>query len=518
MKTARVALLVAFALPVASQTGGDLTVRLHVVDSVTHASIAGASVVWDSMREHERNGETDADGDFIIQAPPGRHTVTVIWRAHRMVSGEAMASTVEAKIGSLNSWTIEMVPPPVVTGRVIDQFGDPLPDAIVHVLGERSPLPDGNRYFAGFSSSLTNDHGEYRLYNVAPGRHYIMAEYSSVSGDRMRQGGMSWPELGGYVLYPEGADINQSRQVEVYAGQVKRLDDLRLPARRSVAVHGRVSAVSAKGATITVKRAGPLLESSIFPSAGSSGFVNADGSFRVEVLPGKYLLTATDSGTGKKSQPFFLEARDQEIGGIELETNTSFEVAGKIVVEGEPTDLTKIYLVLANAPVKIDAQGVFHERFQDGLGQIFVQGLPEGAYLKDVVVGNQHVSGRSFTLKPGTSEMLVRISRAGAEVEVVVQPDESSPVMYVTLLPDDGSPLPPADQSLVAEADGTGRFVIRGVPPGTYRVVALGPSNYVLIMNPAMLMDKLRSTAPQLTVAEGERKSITVKPSSAPVK
>src|SRR5437016_3995878 len=62
----------------------------------------------------------------------------------------------------------------IVTGRVIDEFGEPLPDAMVSMQryqnmgGQRRLVPAGR-------TSMTNDVGEFRLYAIPPGQYFLSA-------------------------------------------------------------------------------------------------------------------------------------------------------------------------------------------------------------------------------------------------------------------------------------------------------------------------------------------------------
>ena len=62
----------------------------------------------------------------------------------------------------------------VISGRIVDEFGDPLPDALVSAMrqtwsnGRRRLLPTGR-------TSQTNDLGQYRMYGLPPGEYYISA-------------------------------------------------------------------------------------------------------------------------------------------------------------------------------------------------------------------------------------------------------------------------------------------------------------------------------------------------------
>jgi len=64
----------------------------------------------------------------------------------------------------------------VITGRVVDEDGDPLPNFEVGLLRK---LPGKSREPAVTRNDRTNDLGEYRLFGLAPGRYFVSAAYSS---------------------------------------------------------------------------------------------------------------------------------------------------------------------------------------------------------------------------------------------------------------------------------------------------------------------------------------------------
>jgi hypothetical protein len=219
----------------------------------------------------------------------------------------------------------------------------------------------------------------------------------------------------------------------------------------------------------------------------------ADGRFKIEALPGDYILTASDGTTGKLSKPLALTVREKDITGLELELSPTAEIRGRIDVDGpERFDFSKLLLNLGGGPVKVDGNGTFRTSLGGGNAHVVVQGLLEDWYVKSVQVGETEAI---ITLSPRGARVSITLDRAGA--------------VFVVLLPEGGA-VPNVEAALHAQADASGTFTVRQIPPGEYRVFTLDASNWVLMMNPAALLEKYRKTAPLISVAAGERKAMSL--------
>jgi hypothetical protein len=65
------------------------------------------------------------------------------------------------------------------------------------------------------------------------------------------------------------------------------------------------------------------------------GSSEADGSFKIDALPGKYVLSASDGKTGKISKSLTLEVREKDITGLEIELISGYEVNGRVAIDGQ---------------------------------------------------------------------------------------------------------------------------------------------------------------------------------------
>ncbi len=491
------------------QTNAGSSFRIHVVNAVTRKPIAGTDVVLD-QEDGPVWGQTDAEGIFAGRTTPGRHLLTVRHAGYRL-TGPGSAKTVEVKAEGETDTTVEMRPLGILTGRVLDQFGDPVRNAIVRTEDELS-APGQGPYYESYATGTTDDLGAYRLAEVPPGKHYVAVEFDSRDEERApgANARFRWPRVGGLILYPDATDIAQAQQVEVRDGETIRLIDIHLTVAPSVTIAGHVTPPpSDKRQAVSLRRRLSLaLHSSPLVQAGET---EADGNFKIEALPGAYVLTASDAKTGRTSKPLMLEAREKNISNLVLELGAAYEVRGRFVVEGNASlDFSQLLLNFGGPMAEIDGSGTFLCTLSEGKGAYMVQELPEGWYIKSVAEGGRQIAGtRQIQVDQGTTDLVFTLSPRGAHIEITLRDKGGLEAQMVALLPDRG-PIPDLESLPVAQRDEEGRFTLPSVPPGSYRVFTLDPSNWVLLLNPAELLEKYRTLAPLIEVSEGDRQTVAI--------
>ena len=508
------------ACAIAAVAQNPTTIGITVVNSITGAPIPAVTVVVSGERGGRVWGRTDAGGVFKAQLDTGGSFLLTESRKGYRMSGGATGKSIEIKSGIENSIRVEMLPLGILAGRVVDQFGDPVRSVIVST-EDRVEVPGVGEHYQSSATGMTDDLGEYRVADVGPGKHYVAFEYSSAHiqrtpGVRTRR---DVPQTGGLVLYPSALGLDEAQEVEVGAGVTMRLNDVRLNVQPVVTIRGRVKAApTGTMTTLALERASKLALASFTAIQGVQ--IDSDGQFKVEVaLPGKYVLLASDPSTGKTSKPLTLEIRDKDIAGLELELNTSYELRGRIALEGSGSlDFSKIRLSFGGTPVAIDSEGRFQSSLGGEKGAFFLQQLPAGWYVKEVLIGHKQVTGRVFEVGPGTTDVAITLSSRAARVTVRV---EGKPVMggamMVVLIPENG-PIPDPELLPHAEAtDSSGVFVIPTVAPGAYRVFTLDVTNWALVMMPHVLVEKHREMGTLVQVAEGEQKTVVVQAARIPL-
>lgn len=131
---------------------------------------------------------------------------------------------------------IRMTPQAIVTGRLLDENSDPLLDAQVRIV-QTGGNPTG-------SIAATNDLGEYRIFQIPPGKYYVMATPGLISRLPVVQSATTSgsKRIRVYVptFHPGVADPLMAIPIELTAGSEVRLPDFALQKIDAVNIKGRV--------------------------------------------------------------------------------------------------------------------------------------------------------------------------------------------------------------------------------------------------------------------------------------
>jgi len=172
--------------------------------------------------------KTDAEGLFRIKGiPPGECYLRP--HAYAFVLAESESNIPNSKrlvLGpgeSVDGVTLELVRGAVMTGRVVDERGQPVVGARVGLL---KPRGEGERYAQYVGPSLqssdvgeTDDRGVYRIFGAPAGRFIVAATlWTAPQEDTARY----------TVYYPNTADESKARVIELVAGAEKQGVDIQL--------------------------------------------------------------------------------------------------------------------------------------------------------------------------------------------------------------------------------------------------------------------------------------------------
>ncbi len=506
------------AAAVAQQSG----IEGVVIHSVSRQPLAGVHIRLMFIDPNERDGPagvygamSDRDGRFTIDPMPAGSYLMVCERAGfvQVASRESIAArpAIFLKAGQkISGYRIEMAPVAIISGRVLDEFGDPFPNVSISA----APVSGSQMQRVTLRPAFmaTDDRGEFRL-AVAPGKYYIQAQprnYSSSGPAEIRTDGTSDSSYGP-TYFPDTAVKERAAPVEAVAGRELSGIDIRLVRQRNISVSGTVSGM-ADSVPIRV-----ILESADRGMIrGMAGVQN--GHFTLpRVEPGKYRLMARQSGPAGEfsSQSEEITVESGDVSNIDLRLVPPEDLAGTFEIAGSPPDPSRKWVVRLSPATPIDGRTYTGETDRNGAFRVTglpagryragVDGLPEDGYIASVQLDGAEVPDRVLDLGRGAKGARVRVvvNRNGARISGKVLDAEGQPLksaLVLVILSNDPQALlkeaPPQ-----AAADGT--FAFKGVRPGKYRFFAV---NMIDVGgNPEETIKLLFEHAPELEIHEGDR-------------
>jgi hypothetical protein len=384
-----------------------------------------------------------------------------------------------------------MIPSAVISGRIENEDGDSLPWVSVGAL--RESYREGNRTLSIEQTVLTNDHGEYRIFGLRPGRYIVAASYRG-AGSQMR-GDEDWSayplSTGGvdYVrtYYPGTLDPAKAQAITLKAGEEISSTDLRLQPIAVHSIRGRVYNLFPtidnqrhNTAFVQLRSRGTGLYSRDMFARGNS--VKADGTFELpSVAAGSYILTAEFFEEGKVHQAItHVEVGNADVEGVQLTIKPGVAVSGHLYWEGKPSISVERLTVMVHggdeyfglgswSRVATDGTFTFKE-VADGQRRVVVGGMGDDCYLKAVTYGGVDALEDGFVPRAGSDASLdVMLSSRAARVQgAVADPDGLPSVgVWVVLVPD-AKPSTRQSSYKSTQTDQHGQFILRGIAPGDY--------------------------------------------------
>ena len=438
---------------------------------------------------------TDSEGHFSISGlPAGEYTLSVERAGYVPQSygqGKFMRAgtpLVLAPGSSVHDLLFRMVATAVITGRISNEDGNPVAGARISVL--RSAFRNGKRTVDEAGGARTNDRGEYRIWGLRGGSYFIRAvkeplQYRAGSGTT-GEGSADQPRSGyAPVYYPGTADLSHAGAVEVGPGQEVPAVDLILVPTRAVRVTGHV---------ITFRPAEQLSGNVTLSSVDGAGIRDLTnmvvlgpkgGLFAFEaVVPGAYEVRAMIPHDGKTLVGTRrIEVGSADVEGVDLAPALGMEVRGQLRLESrEKIDVSGMkvwlrpreedYRTSAREDIQNNGTFVFHD-VNEGSYDFEFGGTGPGVYLKDVRVGGANALESGITVGPsgirGTLEVVLGGPTGEVEGEVTDEFGLPAPGAVAVLVPD-GAMRTVYQFYRIASTDQQGKFAVRNVRPGDYKM------------------------------------------------
>lgn len=393
---------------------------------------------------------------------------------------------------STENLILRLTPMALISGHVMDEFGDPVREANVTLYFESHA--GGMTRIAHYSNSQSDDRGFYDFSLLRPGKYYVSVTAkpwyavhpSTAPGPpnapvRPSQVSPALDVAYPTTFYSGATDADGATPVEVHGGDGLEIDVHMNPVP---ALH-LFFRMPTDGRTQSNGFQMPTIEKRVFDSVD---FVQSEGSNGMDpgvfeltgVPPGHYTVRTKNSDTGQLQQSADIDlTRDgQELNETRGEPLGGLKVTIKMPGDEPPPRQYVVGLQNARRQMVGYQQG-------DPTGQFSFADLPPGKY--SIFVGAQtkpyavvHITspagdswGHDVTIAAGaTAEVTASLSAGVVNIEGVVQKkDKKVAGVMVALVPSD--PVAHIDLFRRDQSDFDGTFALQGVIPGAYTIVAI---------------------------------------------
>ena len=549
---------------------GTARIKGRIVVAETGAPVRRAQVRLSGGEILPKTVSTDNEGAYEFHdLPAGRYTISATKSGYVNVSyGQTRPFESPKQLDLTDGQTLDkaditMPRGSVISGRIIDEFGEPVADAQVSAM--RSTWSNGKRRLQSAGrTATTNDLGQYRIYGLPPGDYFVSATLRGSQEMMVMEmavaairTSISEPETprSGYAptYYPGTPNGNEAQKLTLAVGQEAQNADFGLVPVRLSKVSGTVIGSEGRplegvmiSATPRTATANPI----VFPS-GSAARTDRNGNFTMNsVAPGEYTLTArtmgivTSGGDGDRmvftmtrtmgpggdGQSEFgsvpLSVSGEDMNNVMIVTSKGTSASGRVVYEGgsKPTSNTlrvSAATIDAEGPTgllggssSVSEEGTFEIKGLAGQRIFRVSNIPAGWVLKSVRLSGTDITDTGIDIKPNdpVTGLEVVLTSKSTEVTGSVKAGNDAATDYtVVIFSEDPQKwtAPMTRHIASARPNQEGRFQVKHLPAGSYYVVAV---DYIAQgdWNDPDVLERLKARATRITLDEGEVETLSL--------
>ncbi|MGA9039769.1 MAG: carboxypeptidase-like regulatory domain-containing protein [Terriglobales bacterium] len=485
--------------------GAQFRIAGTAVNAISGAPLAQTRVtIYDVKNPNAmRSTVTSEDGRFEFgQLSAGKYSLQGARRgfiAAAYDQHEQYSTAIVTGVGiDTENLALKLNPAAVLSGRVVDESGDPVRKAAVALYREDHTL--GVSRVVQINGTQTDDLGAYEFARLSPGNYFVSATAkpwyavhppSSGASDPPSEAAHSLDVAYPTTYYPDATDADEAVPIPLKGGD-------RLP------VEIRLSPVAALHLRFHVSENGdqgfamPMLQRRAFDSQQ-----NAPSDGMQMISPGVYELVGVPAGrysvraAGSDGQ---IAQTDVDLvnDGQELDTTGADPVGSikaSVQVLGQKDLPGQLWLGLSDSRHSVvanqspDTKGEVHfENIAPGKYSLLAWGSDKAYGVTRVSAQGTAISGNSLTVAPGaTLEISVSLATGSANVEgLATRNGKGTAGAMVVLVPED----PEARRELFRrdQSDLDGTFSLRNVVPGTYTIIAIENGWDLDWSQPAVLM------------------------------
>jgi protocatechuate 3,4-dioxygenase beta subunit len=481
-----------------------------------------------------RRAVTDAAGQARIDGLPNG----VYWVEAR-IAGRALSRPGGHSVdlqgaGARGRVELQMRGRPVLTGRVVDEHGTPMPDTRVQLYSVATS--EGQPVLTPGVSTTTDDRGVYRLSVTDPGRYWVMATHMEATFPLG-----SAPRPTGSVFYPNSPDLLGAQPADLAFDQSETAFDITLPpAPRTEIAAGLLSGPGPEPCAQCIYSLRRVEGEYDYELIGDAISGRLPGFEYRGIPPGNYRILVEDRGQGALGWWAIEDVtlvEDRPLA-LAIETQPPVTVVGRLALEDPPlgwraenrdragavqiqlAQLEAGFFTVFNAAATFTNLPSEQEDFRLGplppgkfRIEVWLQGLD--AYIAGVALSGRALPSAVLDFsQPGSREGLeirMRFDLARPAFRVPLEPmsRKAWTTYRVVLIPDAGRN--PFGYPMEGYCGPDGSCEIGPVPPGRYWAMAYEQRPAGISLRNAELRKKLAPWGREINLTPGENSMIELK-------
>ena len=431
---------------------------------------------------------SDHDGRFIFsKARPGHFYLageSEGYLRNMLVQNGEGGSEFDLHAGESRSFRIVLWPESTISGQLVDESGKPMAGIDVSAIRDGSSLGRHfiahYQYWGGPSEAVTDKNGEFRIGELKPGRYYLEAHIGA-----SRTGGEALLKSGYIPAYYPGSPILGTASVLCIGAGEQRTIEFQLKPTPTYSVRGKIELPPNFKHDFEPLWGLRREDGQYYGQWMDEEFDHPSGTWEIRHLPrGTYNLELqsgiydTDLVANKS-----FAITDADVSDLTLPMRLRFSIHAKThLPEGfhPSTPYSVLFKLEPDGTAELTEDGqpiakndeVTFSRLQPGHYKLYLF-TDDPVYIASAELGDQDALNGGLSLQ-GSSDEVLDITLAIAKAD-----------LSGSVSGDNGVPAAGADVKLLAQgedtlyvlrsvlADGEGHFVVKGVPPGKYSLVAL---------------------------------------------
>ncbi len=469
------ALWLAWLMAAAAQASGGYRIAGTVVNSASGRPVAGARVILVPLdrRDRQMSAVTGEGGRFAFTGlPSGKYELAGQRRG--LLAGMRTGAIAAGPGQDTENIVLRLPQPAAISGKVVDDAGEPVAGALVELLGSR--IVEGRRQLAERSSDHTDDIGEYRFPSLPAGSYYLVVSgvpwytrFNETHGDSAPRG-----------MTHAGYGIRYHPNV----GEPAAAEPLVLKAGQEATSNFTLLTVSAAPVFVHCEEQEDLAKQYTLIAAGLPGnpaYVRR-GSETGDLYnlwglpPGHYTLRA-EATDGSRT---WYGATEFDAGASDTDVSVTLHEAPALsgmVVLASGGNLPAHLTVLLR-----DETGHSQSVTVGADGRFSIPAVPPGRYRVSIAGADDYYLrrvGELLDIQPGAAARLsLPLARGAGRVAGTVYRD-GQPFADALVV------MTPGDRSVASNSDGTYEF--RGLPAGEYALFAVEDGADLEYANPAAI-------------------------------